>query len=206
MKKIKFIVPLSMLMSFTLSAIGTGELRHQIDKSYGTLKTWQADIIQTNYFRQLNRKITYHGRIFYGSERLLIEFSRPHHQRLSIDNSRVQLYDAQTNTVFKTKVLPEFGRINPVDILRHYWNLSTVSITKHDNKTVSVVLIPQNDPMIKKINTRIRRSDWIVEQLSYQDGGGNTVTYDFSNIRINAAISASVWEFRPPSDAQVIEQ
>jgi len=206
MKTINLIILIPMMLSMTLSAISIGELRRQINKSYGALKTLQAEVTQTNYFRQLDRKITYQGKIYYSAERLLIDFDRPHRQRLAIDNYRVHLFDAQTNTVFKTKVLPDFNKLNPVDILRHYLSVSTVSITGHDRNSVSVLLIPNKDPLIKQINARIRRSDWIMEQLSYQDNGGNTVTYDFANIRINTTIPAAVWEFKLPPDTQVIEQ
>ncbi|MBM4403758.1 MAG: outer membrane lipoprotein carrier protein LolA [Candidatus Cloacimonetes bacterium] len=206
MKRISALILVSLILSVTLSALNTHDIHQQIDKRYGALKTWQADLTQTNFFRQLDRKITYQGKIYYRPERLLIDFDRPHRQRLTIAGTRVQLYDSQTNTVYKTAILPEFGKMNPVDILRHFWSSSTVSITKQDSKTVSVQLIPQNDPMIKQLNARIRRSDWIVEQLSYQDSGGNSVTYDFANIRINAAIPDGIWEFRLPKDVQVIEQ
>lgn len=206
MKRINCLLLVLIILNVSLSAITPHELRQQINKSYGALKTWQANLTQTNYFRQLDKHITYHGRIYYSGERLLITFDRPHRQRLSIENTRVQLFDSQTNTVFRTSILPEFGKMNPVNILRHYWSLSTVTIPKSDSKTVCVVLIPKSDPMIRQINARIRRSNWIVEQFSYQDSGGNTVTYDFANIRLNAAIPATVWDFRIPADAQVIEQ
>jgi outer membrane lipoprotein-sorting protein len=60
--------------------------------------------------------------------------------------------------------------------------------------------------MIREIRATISRISGLVQNLSYTESSGNTVTYAFSNIRTNESIPASVWTYRYPADAQVLNQ
>ncbi|MDZ4182868.1 MAG: outer membrane lipoprotein carrier protein LolA [Candidatus Cloacimonadaceae bacterium] len=200
------IIILLCALALSLTAATTAEVYAKMQSAYKNLSTFQANVKQTNYYPQLKRSIVYDGKIYFSPGRMLMSFDKPHTQRLVIQNSRVELYDAQSNTLFKARMLPQFGKMNPVEILQVYWTKSTVKITRESGDIAQVKLIPKDDPLVTSLEASIHKKSGIVQTLSYSDSSGNTVTYAFSGIKTNAAIPASVWNFSYPKDAQIIEQ
>lgn len=204
MKKISIVLILSLFG--VLHAISVAELHDRVKLSYQKLISFQANVQQTNYYTQLKRSIVYTGKLYYTPGRMLMSFYKPSVQRLQIQSGKAELYDASSNTLLRSKMQPEFGKMNPVEILQHYWTKSKVSIVKQEKHLCTVKLIPQKDPMIKEMQAVIDSKTGIVNSLKYTDPAGNTVTYRFSNIKRDAAIPASVWKFNYPKDVQVISQ
>lgn len=200
------IIILLCALALSLTAATPAEIYTKMQSAYKNLSTFQANVKQTNYYPQLKRSIVYDGKIYFSPGRMLMSFDKPHTQRLVIQNSRVELYDAQSNTLFKAQMLPQFGKMNPVEILQVYWTKSAVKITKESGDIAQVKLTPKDDPLVTALEASINKKSGIVQTLSYSDSSGNTVTYAFSGIKTNAAIPASVWNFSYPKDAQIIEQ
>lgn len=196
-----------LLLFLNLNAATTPKAIYATMQSkYGSLSSFQAEVRQSNYYSQLKKNINYDGKIYFASGRLLMHFTKPQIQRLQIENGKLTLFDAMSNTILKSAIQPEFGKMNPVEVLQIYWTKSKVSITKEDNSTVSVSLIPNNDPMIKSLSAVIVKSSGLVQNLSYSDKSGNSVSYAFSGIKLNQAIPAGVWSFTYPKTAQVLQQ
>ncbi|MDX9828468.1 MAG: outer membrane lipoprotein carrier protein LolA [Spirochaetia bacterium] len=204
MKKISIILILSLFG--VLYAITTSELHDKVKLRYQNLSSFQANVQQTNYYTQLKRSIVYSGKLYFTPGRMLMSFSKPSVQRLQIQSGKAELYDASSNTLLRSNMQPEFGKMNPVEILQHYWTRSKVSIVKQEKHLCTVKLIPQKDPMIKDMQAVIDSKTGIVNSLKYADPAGNTVTYLFSNIKRDAAIPPSVWKYDYPKDVQVISQ
>lgn len=203
MKKISLLL---LLLTSLLFAQSTQTLHQSVKTQYQNLKSFQADVKQTNYFVQLKKSIVYNGKLYFSPGRMLMSFSKPSVQRLQITSGFAELYDADSNTLLRSKMLPEFGKMNPVEILQHYWGKSKVSIVAKDKEMVTVQLIPPKDPMIRELSATIDSGSGLVHSLSYSDPAGNTVTYQFSAIKRNQSIPASVWSFKYPKDLQVISQ
>ncbi|MDZ4121398.1 MAG: outer membrane lipoprotein carrier protein LolA [Candidatus Cloacimonadaceae bacterium] len=205
MKKIKLLLAGILLLS-SLGAITPQELKTRMDKAYAGIKTMQSDIEQTNYFSQIKHKTTYSGKLYYEPQRLLISFDKPTIQRLQIDAGRVSIYDAASKTLIRTELLPEFQKLNPLELLQHYWGKSTLSITKEEKNLVHIKLITQKDSFIRELTGSIDKVSGLVQSLSYADFNDNTVSYTFKNIKLNSSIPAAIWSFKPPKDTQEILQ
>jgi len=206
MKKCVLILMILLSLQLSFAATSSSELYGRLRSAYQDLSSFQADIKQSNYYPQLDRTISYSGKIYFTPGRMLMTFDQPNIQRLKIAQGRVELYDGSSNTLFKTEMLPEFGRMNPVEILQLYWARSSVSVTSEDSKTATVKLVPREDELINSLSATLNKDSGIVSKLSYTDNSGNSVSYDFTNIKINTTIPAAVWEFVYPPDLQVIEQ
>lgn len=203
MKKIKLLI----IMCFGLLwAQSTTELHNKLNARYEGLQSFQAEVKQTNYFSQIKKSIVYHGKLYFIPGRMVMHFEKPSVQRLHVSSGTAELFDAASNTLLRSKMLPEFGKMNPVEILQHYWSKSEVSIVSSEKNITNLRLIPQKDPMIKELNAKVDATSGLVHSLGYSDASGNTVTYQFSNIRTNQSIPASVWSFSYPKDVQVISQ
>ena len=189
-----------------LSAITTDALYKKITSTYGSMSSFQASVKQDNYFAQIKKDISYQGNIYFARGRMVIKYDKPNTQRLMISGGRVDLYDAQSQTVLRSRMRPEFGKKNPVEILQVYWKKSTVRILSTKANLTEVSLKPFDDPMIVSMKASINHKTGIVQSLSYTDASSNKVTYNFSNIKTNAKIPESVWVFSYPKNVQVVEQ
>lgn len=206
MKTAKIITLILLLCCNFLFGISSEALYQKIAKTYGSLSSFQAVIKQDNYFAQLDKSITYHGNIYFTKGRMVIRYNKPYFQRLSVSGGIVELYDSQSNTVFRSKMRPEFGKMNPVEILQLYWKKSTVNIQQGKGNLVNVFLKPFDDPVIVSISAVVNSESGIVQSLTWTNRNNDKVTYNFSHIKTNAKIPPSVWQYTYPKDVQVVEQ
>jgi len=204
MKK-AIVVSLLLIWSVMLLSITTGEVYNKVSSFYANLRSFQAKVQQTNYYAQLKKTITYKGTIYFTPGRMLMHFDEPTIQRLKIENGRIELYDASSNTLFKTLMQPEYDKLNPVEILQSYWNKSKVSIISETKDRVNIELVPQNDDFIQSLSATLDKNNGLIYKLSYKDKTGNSVTYNFSSIKLNQGISSSVWKYDYPKNVQIIE-
>ncbi len=205
MKRTTLIILLITLLA-SLGGISTKDLYKKLSTAHGSISTYQASVVQSNYYPQLKKTISYSGAMYFSGGKMLMSFTKPSVQRMLIDGGMVQLYDAQSNTLFKGEIMPQFGRMNPLEILQLYWDRSTVSITSQKGDIVSVSLKPVKDPMLKTLSASVNSKSGLVQSISYADTGGNSVSYSFSGIKLNGAIPASVWKFSYPKNVQIIQQ
>ena len=204
MKK-AIVVSLLLIWSLMLLSITTGEVYNKVSSFYANLQSFQAKVQQTNYYAQLKKTITYKGTIYFTPGRMLMHFDEPTVQRLKIENGRIELYDASSNTLFKSLMQPEYEKLNPVEILQSYWNKSKVSIISETKDRVNIELVPQNDDFIQSLSATLDKNNGLIYKLSYKDKTGNSVTYNFSSIKLNQGISSSVWKYDYPKNVQIIE-
>jgi len=205
-KRMTALLACLLLLGSLQAAVSQAQLYQKMRAAYGSLKTYQAELSQSNYYPQLKRTISYNGKIYFTPGRMLMSFSSPSVQRLQIRDGQVELYDAASKTLLRAPMQPEFGKMNPVEILDLYWQKSRVSVTSETKSQASVSLKPKSDKLISSLSATLDKKSGLVTSLSYTDKSGNQVTYKFSGIKTNAAIPSSVWNFSYPKDVQVIEQ
>ncbi|PKN72921.1 MAG: outer membrane lipoprotein carrier protein LolA [Candidatus Cloacimonetes bacterium HGW-Cloacimonetes-3] len=208
MKTIKLlsVFVLLLLCVSGISAITTDALYKKITATYGSFSTFQASVKQDNYFAQIKKSISYQGNIYFTRGRMVIKYDKPNVQRLMISDGMVDLYDAQSKTVLRSRMRPEFGKMNPVEILQVYWKKSTVRVLSSKGTISEVSLKPYDDPLIVSMTATINHKTGLVQTLSYTDASDNKVTYSFSAVKTNVSIPNSVWKFTYPKDVQVVER
>ncbi|MDD4310128.1 MAG: outer membrane lipoprotein carrier protein LolA [Candidatus Cloacimonetes bacterium] len=197
---------LMLLCCTMLFSLGSEAIYQKMNSAYNKISSFQADLKQENYFAQIKKSISYTGNIHFTRGRMVIKFSKPNVQHLMISEGVVNLYDAPSKTVFRSRIRPEFNKMNPVEILQHYWKKSTVTVLSNKGGFAEVSLKPFDDPQIKNLSASINLKTGLVHTLSYTDANENKVSYKFSSIKTNAQIPASVWKFTYPKDVQVVEQ
>lgn len=178
----------------------------KIASVYSELSSFQAEVKQDNYYAQIKKSISYRGKIYFTRGRMVIRFDKPNFQRLAISGGYVDLYDAQSKTVFRSRMKPEFGKMNPVEILQSYWKKSKVTILDKQGDISKVRLVPFNDPLIASLTASVNTKTGLVQTLGYTDANGNQVDYSFSGIKTNNKIPASIWEYTYPKEVQVVQQ
>ncbi|MCB5287858.1 MAG: outer membrane lipoprotein carrier protein LolA [Candidatus Cloacimonetes bacterium] len=203
MKKISLLM---LLFCGLLWAQNSQELYQKLDSRYGSLSSFQAEVKQVNFFSRIDRTISYEGKFYFSGGRMLMSFAKPSLQRMYIQGGKAELYDGSSKTLYRSDIMPEANKMNPLELLQLYWNKSQVKISAQDKAHSWVRLSPKSDPMLKELEAKIDNKSGIVQTLSYTDLSDNKVTYSFSNIVINRPIAAQVWNFSYPPDTQIIEQ
>ncbi len=204
MKRISLFLSLWLLM-LSLAALSSDELYNKLQKTYSGFSSFQAAITQENRFAQLNKTLTYTGNIYFTPGKMVIRYDKPAFQRLQITGGYAELYDAGSKTLFRSRIRPEFGKMNPVEILQLYWKKSKVTL-QESKGVCAVSLIPNDDPLITSLSAQINVNSGIINSLAYRDANGNKVSYSFSKIKTNAAIPAAVWKYTYPKNIQVVQQ
>jgi len=205
MRKLSLLAALILILT-ALNAIGPDTLYKKLEKTYGSFSSFQATLKQENHFAQIGKSITYSGNIYFSKGRMVIRYDKPAFQRLMITGGIVELYDQGSKTVFRSRMRPEFGKMNPVEILQLYWKKSKVSLKEDKKILCQATLTPFSDPLIKSLSAEINTKTGIINNLSYSDANGNKVKYSFSGIKTNAVIPSSVWQYSYPKNTQVVEQ
>jgi outer membrane lipoprotein-sorting protein len=93
-----------------------------------------------------------------------------------------------------------------VEILQLYWKKSSVNVQSSKGDLANVTLKPYSDPIIVSISAVVDTKTGIIQSLSWTNKNNDKVTYNFSNIKTNTKIPASIWQFTYPKDVQVVEQ
>jgi len=190
-----------LVISLGLLSAQPGDLNHiyeNIISTYDSVVTFQADFVQENYWPEMEVSQTSDGILFYNSENLLMDYSTPEGQIMLIDSDNVTIYDAASQQAL---ISPKQAvRLRPIEIIKHYWKMSEVSILDETEEGITLKLNVENGEtvIIEIINS-------LISQLSIMDSEKNQVTYKFEGMIINEEIPAETFEFVIPEDARIID-
>jgi outer membrane lipoprotein-sorting protein len=204
--KITLLLALLLLFCGSLSADKLNDAYQKMLLSYGKLTSWQAVLSQTNYFKQPNTTLQSSGNFYYQKGKIAIRYSKPQIQILLVQNGTVTMYDKSANTALKSRLTSSVQSLDPVGIIRTYWGKSTKTLLKSKTGYTAMSLKPKNAAQIKEIRFTLANATGYVNQLTYFDPQGNSVTVAFSKMQVNKQIPASVWKLNLPSNARVMEQ
>jgi len=150
--KILFFILLLLLVTALLQADKVDETYKKMTKAYAELTSWQAVINQTNHFAQTKTKLSSSGRFYYKKNQIVIRYSKPNEQVLLIKGGKMTMFDKSSNAVVKSELVSAVQTLNPVEIIKLYWDKSNRSIKKSTDANTSIVLNLNNDSQIKDIS------------------------------------------------------
>lgn len=174
-------------------------------KTYGSLTSWQAEIVQANVFGESHATLHSTGSFYYQKGKICIRYKKPNEQYLLVKDGKVTIYDRSANTAVRTSLASSIQSLNPVDIIKSYWGRSKRSIKRDSGFTVSLSLKPYKDEQIREIQFDLDKETGYVIQLTYFDHQDNVVNIVFNKIKINPDIPASVWKLPIPPDVKIME-
>lgn len=201
MATLKNRIILVLLVCFGLLSAKPGELNHifeNIISTYDSVVTFQAHFTQENYWPEMEISQNSDGIIYYDSANLMMKYATPEGQVMLIDSNNVTIYDAASQQAL---ISPKQDiRLRPIEIIKHYWDISEISILDETEEGFTLKLIVNNGEIliIEIINS-------LISQLSILDPDKNRVTYRFQKMRINEDIPVQIFEFKIPEDARIID-
>jgi len=178
----------------------------QMLKAYSKLTSWQAVINQTNYYIQTKTSLNSNGTFYYQKGKAAIRYNKPNEQSLIIQNGALTMYDKGSNTVMKSHLVSAVQSLNPVEIVKTYWQKSDKAVIQSTEQSCILSIKPKADEQIKEIKATVATQSGYITKLVYIDKQGNSVSIAFTKLKVNKAIPASVWKLNYPKTAKVFEQ
>ena len=170
----------------------------QVSRAAATIKTMQADFVQTKHLRMLGDKMVSRGRMCYQqSDRLRWEYTKPYAYTFILNGNSVMMSKGGHRDVVdvnRNKVFREIAQMMMSSVVGTCLTDSKrfkVSMTV-DKQTCTATLLPQKKD-VKAMFTRIvlvftRKTSVVSKVIMYEKNGDRTeITLD--NVRIGAAVS-----------------
>ena len=193
---------LILLISYSFSLFAQDDILNEIYldliEKYDSIKTYEADFIQENFWKEIDAAKTSYGKIYYDSSFLLLEYSEPEGQKLLIDSLSVTIYDAASNQVLISN--KNDYELKPISIISEYWQNSQKELIENSENGTQIKLItPDNEQIFVLIK------DNLIIEIQIFDNSENMVKYSFSAEKINKPILQIIFELNLPEDVNVID-
>ncbi len=205
-KRLFLITILMVLFCSILEADKAEDAYQKMITAYSKLTTWQAVINQTNYYIQTKTTLKSTGNFYYQKGKIAIKYNKPNEQSLLIRNGVMTMYDKSSNTAMETSLVSAVQSLNPVEIIKTYWQKSTKTCLPGDAGFTSISIVPKSDKQIKEIKAQIDAKSGYITQLIYIEKQGNSVTITFNKLVINKPIQESAWKLNIPKNANILKR
>ncbi len=176
-------------------------LKGQIDKMSKEINSIESDFVQVKNLSMLSEKVISKGHFWFQKQnKLRWEYSEPYKYCIVInkdrilikDENKVKKYDMNSNKVFK-----EINDIMISCVNGSILNSSKFKIAYFENdKSVKLELSPIDKAMkesLKKICMYFDKNVTSVIKLEMLEPGDDNTTIDFSNKKLNAAITPEIF-------------
>lgn len=193
----------------------------KMDQTGKNFQSMQAAIERTKVTVLVDDKALDSGTVYFARRgkdpRIMVQITKPEQQRMLIDQGKALLYfpklkQVQEFSLGKNQDKAEFlfigfGQSNQ-DIKRVY-NAAIVGEETIDGQKASILELKPKDPKASAMFTSIRlwvdQKRWIPVQTRMTEASGDYMIIKFTNIKMNAKISDSMFDLKMPKDVQVIK-
>jgi|SRR5690606_10677389 outer membrane lipoprotein carrier protein len=198
MRKIFLVLIFSFLIAGVNAQENTGLLK-SVQQKFESLSDFSAEVKQI-----ANGKSNFTGKVFFKkNDKFRVEFKNT---VLVSDGSTTWNYNKKENKV----IINEFDNSSPSalsfnTILNDYPAKCNVTESDENGKSV-ITLTPQkkSDLEFKEVKLLVNKND-LVEKVTVSQQGGNTMTIEISNYKLNQNIPDSQFSFSPPEGTTVID-
>lgn len=182
---------------------GQAEIIRKINATATSMKTMQADFVQTKHVKMLGDKLVSRGRMYYRqADRLRWEYTTPYAYTFVLNGQRVLLRKGQRSDVMDTKQNKMFR-----EIARLMMNTVTgQSLTSGKDFKVSIAtsgsewlatLTPQRKEMkqmFQRIMLHFSKTTSMISIIELTERNGDRTVIQLKNVQKNKAINAKNFE------------
>ena len=185
-----------LIFPLLLVAENADSLRLRIVAKYDAIDTFQADFIQQNIWKELDKSFTSKGKIYYDKNNLIMLYAEPDEQILLVTEDLMKFYSPQDAQL----MISHNDQINlePVKILTQYWDNSEITLTNEGENVV--ITLKYNSGKIEAIV-----NNCLIQKISIEDLEQNTVSYEFHNQMINEKLPENIFDIQLSDDVNIID-
>lgn len=176
----------------------TDHLIVDVIAAYEEVETYEADFIQTNYWKELDKSFSSQGKIYFEGENLLLQYDNPENQILLIDKDKIMIYEPVRNQALLSD---RFNYdLNPKKILQKYKDNAEIKVIQHEDEADELTVIMENgEAYIFSI------SDNMIISIVYNGNNGDSVKYSFSKSTINQEFEPGLFAIELSEDVVIID-
>lgn len=183
------------------SSIANEELRKELLEKLNHIESFQADFHQTATANDGTEEEMQEGRIaFLRPEKFLWIVHKPFEEQVSINGSRMQVYDPDLQQLTHSKVDPSELSFANLLIDSESKAFDDFEIVRKGNK----YLLSQSgdDSQIAQLSLLFNKEK--IERIELQDYFGTKIQFRFFNVRLNEEIENDLFQIKVPPDTEVI--
>ena len=199
MKKSIFII---LLFFYALSISANNEqLLRRIDRKYQNFRTFEASIVQENFFSQINYTLSSTGNVYMQGESVVIEYNQPNYQFIKMINNEITIFSQLENTAIITQDSSLFTQA-----LLQFSNIlnNDLKFIEQNNNIVIFEVLKLPVSTIQNMRLYINERNDLIEKVSYNENSNNTVTIEFNNQKFNQTLSRPLNSFILPEGVIII--
>lgn len=199
-----------------------GELENlasNLQSTYQKTSSWHADFVQSTFVELLNKKISKSGKIFVKKPgKLRIEYKGSHEKHYISDGKTLWVYVLGDTQI---EVYQKISKMLAQEALTFLKGMGNVEKEFHvklvpyadiketmiqDKSLKPLELIPRNySSPILKIIIGMDRETYVIKEATLFNDSGNKTHYTFSNIKLNAELEDSLFQFKKPEGVREIK-
>ena len=197
------LIKITLLSLFLISSLFADskleEIYEKITITYSTIRSYEADFQQVNYWKKLEIVKQSEGKIYYNTEHFLMKYSDPAGQLLLIKKDIVTIYDAASHQALVSNDMQT--ELRPVKLISEYWDISRKELLKCDSINVKIKLVTPDSQQIE-----VNIKDFLITEFTLIDVDDNSVIYKFFNEKINKNLQENIFEIILPEDTNIIDK
>lgn len=213
--------PLTILLLYLFSASALAEELPPIDnvvarvqKLYDNTQTLSAGFVQETTVTSVRKTDTEKGKVYFKSpRRMLWDYSSPTSKKLVITAEIAWLYlpdekvayRQNSERLFQSAALIKF--LSGIGKLTEDFSISFASPTPTDAEGNFILKLEPKETgaAYQFLQLTVHRKTFHIVRVSFEDVLGNTTVLKFYDVRLNAKISKTLFEFKPPADVSIFE-
>jgi len=190
------------------AAVQAGDTTEAIQETYRQAVSLQADFTQQTYVEILDREQERSGVLYFGRNQFRIEYKKPKAQDYIYNGTTLWIHSPQFKEVeVYEQAAQRISRealsfLSGLGTLRETFKVAKIQSKKH----VRVLqLIPRDqDSSLKKITLVFNKTNHLIQEATLWPKNGNRSHYRFHNVRLDQALSSSLFQFKAPKHTTVI--
>ena len=197
-----YLIKITLLCLFLTGSLFADEQLETIHANilinYSNIKSYEADLIQRNYWKELDIVKRSEGKIYYNTDNFLMKYSEPAGQLLLIKRDTVTMYDAASHQALISNDMQT--ELRPVKLISEYWDISQKELIENDSISFRIRLVTPDSQQIE-----VKIKDFLITEFTVIDIDNNSVTYNFSNEKINKNLPENIFEITLPEGTNIID-
>ncbi|HEU5093014.1 MAG TPA: outer membrane lipoprotein carrier protein LolA [Nitrospira sp.] len=193
------------------------EVVKQLQARYEKMKDMQADFSQKTRIEGFERPVTSAGKVYIKKPgRLRWDYLDPAIEQIYVNQDDVKVYVPEHKQVLVGKLTQMAASKAPLELLQGAAKLDEsfeIEPTPGKDRGVGglplITLIPKTKEQestqnLQKIIVEVFPKTYFIRTVSLHEISGNVAVFEFSNLKPNLGLGNEVFDFKTPSDAEVV--
>ncbi|MDF0650566.1 MAG: outer membrane lipoprotein carrier protein LolA [Nitrospira sp.] len=193
------------------------EVVKQLQARYEKTNDLQADFSQKTKIEGFERPVTSAGKVYIKKPgRLRWDYLDPATEQIYVNQEDVKVYVPEHKQVLVGKLTQMAASKAPLELLQGAAKLDesfevepTMGKTRGAGGIPLITLIPkakdqESTQTLQKIIVEVFPKTYYIRTVSLHEISGNVAVFEFSNLKPNLGLGGEVFDFKTPSDVEVV--